>query len=149
MLTFYLIAARLGCDFCNFPIQATYCQALNAQVIDDTIGHTLAAVSSLTKKVAAEGQEEGQEGSQETFLGANKEAAELVGKKLAELCLAKDIKRVFFDRGGFRYHGRIQVTLRLYSEKHFKIGITAFSYHRKRFSLKARLLCKLSIGETC
>ena len=70
------------------------------QVIDDAVGHTLAAVSSLTAGVL-----EGQEAK----LGANKDAAELVGKKLAELCLAKDIKTVFLDRGGFRYHGRIQV----------------------------------------
>lgn len=70
------------------------------QVIDDTIGHTLAAVSSLTANVL-EGQE--------SKVGATKDAAELVGKKLAELCLSKDIKTVFFDRGGFQYHGRIKV----------------------------------------
>ena len=70
------------------------------QVIDDALGHTLAAASSLTAGVL-EGQE--------SQLGQNKDAAELVGKKIAELCLAKDIKTVFLDRGGFRYHGRIQV----------------------------------------
>lgn len=36
-------------------------------------------------------------------------AAELVGKKIAELCLQKSIQKVAFDRGGFEYHGRVQV----------------------------------------
>ncbi len=39
-------------------------------------------------------------------------AAEAVGKKLAELCKAKNIEKVAFDRGGFAYHGRIQVRVR-------------------------------------
>jgi ribosomal protein L18 len=33
----------------------------------------------------------------------------MVGKKIAELCSAKSISKVAFDRGGFLYHGRIQV----------------------------------------
>ena len=33
-----------------------------------------------------------------------------MGKKIAELCKEKDISRVCFDRGGFIYHGRVQVT---------------------------------------
>jgi hypothetical protein len=36
-------------------------------------------------------------------------AAEAVGKKVAELCAEKQISKVCFDRGGFTYHGRIQV----------------------------------------
>lgn len=32
----------------------------------------------------------------------------MVGKKIAELCAAKNISKVCFDRGGFKYHGRIQ-----------------------------------------
>lgn len=35
-------------------------------------------------------------------------AAEAVGKKLAELCKDKQISKVAFDRGGFKYHGRVQ-----------------------------------------
>lgn len=36
-----------------------------------------------------------------------------MGKKIAELCKAKNIEKVAFDRGGFKYHGRIQVCARL------------------------------------
>ena len=40
--------------------------------------------------------------------GGNKEAAEKVGKVLAERALAKGIEEVVFDRGGYIYHGRVQ-----------------------------------------
>lgn len=70
------------------------------QVIDDQAGHTLAAVSSLTPAVRE---------TLKSAVGANKEAATLVGQKIAEVCLAKNIEKVFLDRGGLQYHGRIQV----------------------------------------
>eukprot|EP00878_Enallax_costatus_P000927 GHUV01001057.1.p1 GENE.GHUV01001057.1~~GHUV01001057.1.p1 ORF type:complete len:155 (+),score=51.69 GHUV01001057.1:160-624(+) len=69
-----------------------------AQVIDDSVGRTLVAASTLTAEV--KGNTEGN--------GANIAAAEAVGKKLAELCAEKQINKVAFDRGGFTYHGRIQ-----------------------------------------
>jgi len=65
-----------------------------AQVIDDVSGRTLCAASSLEK---------GFEG-----LGCNKEAAEKVGKLVAEKAIALGIKTVVFDRGGYVYHGRVQ-----------------------------------------
>ena len=64
-----------------------------AQVIDDVAGHTLCAASSVEK---------GFEG------GGNKEAAERVGKLIAERAIAKGIEEVVFDRGGYIYHGRVQ-----------------------------------------
>ncbi|GLC33938.1 50S ribosomal protein L18, chloroplastic [Pleodorina starrii] len=67
------------------------------QVIDDSVGHTLAAASSVMKDM-----------KESLESGANVAAAEAVGKKIAELCLAKNIDKVCFDRGGFKYHGRIQ-----------------------------------------
>lgn len=70
-----------------------------AQVIDDTAGNTLAAASTLTPDVRS------QLGG---ALGANQEAAQLVGRKIAELCLSKSIEKVAFDRGGHVYHGRIK-----------------------------------------
>jgi len=65
-----------------------------AQVIDDTRGHTLAAASSLEKSRQA--------------AGGNVAGAREVGRLIAERALAKGIKRVVFDRGGFRYHGRVK-----------------------------------------
>lgn len=41
-------------------------------------------------------------------------AAELVGKKIGELCLAKNISTVSFDRGGNVYHGRVKVLTSLH-----------------------------------
>ena len=64
-----------------------------AQIIDDTVGHTLCSASSVEK---------GFEGS-----GANKEGARKVGKMIAERALALGIKTVAFDRGGYVYHGRV------------------------------------------
>ena len=65
-----------------------------AQLIDDTTGTTLAAASSMDK---------GFDG-----YGGNIDAAGKVGKAIAEKALAKGIKTVVFDRGGFVYHGRVK-----------------------------------------
>ncbi len=65
-----------------------------AQVIDDTAGRTLAAAAS---------NEKGFEGP-----GSNREAAEKVGKMVAERAVKKGIESVVFDRGGYVYHGRVQ-----------------------------------------
>jgi large subunit ribosomal protein L18 len=67
------------------------------QVIDDTAGRTLVAASTLDKDLRA---------SLKT--GADKEAARRVGVLLAERAKAAGIETVVFDRGGYRYHGRIQ-----------------------------------------
>ena len=68
-----------------------------AQVIDDANGRTLASASSLEKEM--------RDGLK---TGANVNAAKVVGKLLAERALQKGIKDVVFDRGGYRYHGRIK-----------------------------------------
>ncbi len=65
-----------------------------AQIIDDTTGKTLCAASSLDK---------GFDG-----YGGNAEAAGKVGEAIAKVALAKGIKSVVFDRGGFVYHGRVK-----------------------------------------
>ncbi|MGA0600934.1 50S ribosomal protein L18 [Caulobacter sp. KR2-114] len=64
-----------------------------AQVIDDAQGVTLAAASSL-------------EGGSKR--GSDKEAAAKVGALVAERAIAKGVKDVVFDRGGYIYHGRIK-----------------------------------------
>jgi large subunit ribosomal protein L18 len=67
-----------------------------AQVIDDVAGHTLASASTVDKGIAKEVQ------------GKNKvEAAKIVGKVLAERAKGAGINQVVFDRGGYRYHGRV------------------------------------------
>lgn len=68
-----------------------------AQIIDDTKGQTLVAASTLDKDVRA------------VAPTANKRAeAKAVGKLLAQRALAKGLKQVVFDRGGYQYHGRVQ-----------------------------------------
>ncbi len=68
-----------------------------AQVIDDTVGHTLAAASTLDKDIRAK-----------TSNGGNKEAAKLVGESVARKAMDKGISEVAFDRGGFLFHGRVK-----------------------------------------
>lgn len=68
-----------------------------AQVIDDSKGHTLASASTLDAGIR----------TQATEL-KKVEEAKRVGKLIAERAQAVGIKQVVFDRGGFRYHGRVK-----------------------------------------
>jgi len=68
-----------------------------AQVIDDTEGHTLAAASTVDSELA--GKVKGK---------TKTEQAKLVGELVARRAQEKGIKAVVFDRGGYKYHGRIQ-----------------------------------------
>ncbi len=67
-----------------------------AQIIDDQLGESLAAASTAEAEVCPSGQN-----------GGNKLAAARVGKALAARALERGIKQVAFDRGHYRYHGRI------------------------------------------
>jgi large subunit ribosomal protein L18 len=67
-----------------------------AQVIDDRDGRTLAAASSLDKDLKSD-----------VTNGGDMEAAEKVGKLVAKRALAAGVSAVVFDRGGYRYHGRV------------------------------------------
>lgn len=68
-----------------------------AQVIDDVKGVTLAAASTLEKDV---------KGSLKT--GADKAAAAVVGKLVAERAVKAGVTEVVFDRGSFLFHGRVK-----------------------------------------
>ena len=68
-----------------------------AQIIDDTVGHTLVAASTVEKEVKAE------LANTDTV-----EAAAYVGTVIAKRAIEKGIKEVVFDRGGFIYQGKIQ-----------------------------------------
>jgi large subunit ribosomal protein L18 len=67
-----------------------------AQVIDDTAGRTLAAASTLDKGLRSE-----------ISYGGNVEAAKRVGQLIGERAKNAGIQQVVFDRGGFKYHGRV------------------------------------------
>lgn len=68
-----------------------------AQIIDDTVGNTLVAASTMEKEIKA--------GVEKTN---NVEAAAAVGTAIAKKALEKGITEVVFDRGGFIYQGKIQ-----------------------------------------
>jgi large subunit ribosomal protein L18 len=68
-----------------------------AQVIDDTAQETLVSASSCEEAFKALGKS-----------GGNAEGALEVGKLVAKRALEKNIKQVVFDRGGYRYHGRVE-----------------------------------------
>ena len=67
-------------------------QHIYAQIIDDTVGKTLVAASTLEVKVD----------------GTKTDAAKAVGAAVAKKALENGIEKVVFDRGGNLYHGRIQ-----------------------------------------
>lgn len=66
-----------------------------AQVIDDTNGVTVAAASTVEKDLRAKS-------------GATTDAASSVGKLIAERAKKAGVEQVVFDRGGFRFHGRVK-----------------------------------------
>jgi large subunit ribosomal protein L18 len=69
-----------------------------AQLIDDSTGNTIVAVSSLSKELQSE-------------LKSAKgkiDKSKLVGSLLAKKALEKNVKNVVFDRSGYRYHGRVK-----------------------------------------
>jgi large subunit ribosomal protein L18 len=67
---------------------------ISAQVIDDTAGKTLAAAATVEAALRGDG-------------GGNVAAATTVGRTVAERARAAGVTQVVFDRGGFRYHGRV------------------------------------------
>ena len=70
---------------------------ISAQLIDDAKGVTVAAASTLEEDVRKKVKK-----------GADKAAAAAVGKLIAERAVAKGVKAVVFDRGGYMYHGRVK-----------------------------------------
>ncbi|PWU08490.1 MAG: 50S ribosomal protein L18 [Verrucomicrobia bacterium] len=67
---------------------------ITAQIIDDGEGKTIASVNTTEKDLKN--------------LRANISGAEKVGKLIAERGLEKNIKNIVFDRGGFKYHGKVK-----------------------------------------
>ena len=68
-----------------------------AQVVDDTVGCTLVSASTIDREI------------RDDVAGLAKvDQARVVGKTVAERALAKGVKMVVFDRGGYKYHGRVK-----------------------------------------
>ena len=67
-----------------------------AQIINDKVGGTIASASSLEFDKAFQQK------------GAGKDAAEAVGKLVAQRATEKGVKRVYFDRGSYLFHGRVK-----------------------------------------
>jgi large subunit ribosomal protein L18 len=68
-----------------------------AQVIDDTVGRTVAAASSIDQEL------------RESLTGKTKlEKSQAVGELIARRAREVGVTRVVFDRGGYRYHGRVK-----------------------------------------
>jgi len=82
---------------------------INVQIINDLSGHTLVSASTEEKSIKDSVENTG-----------NKEAAKMVGKLVAERALAKDINKVVFDRGGYKYHGRVKEVAEAAREKGLK-----------------------------
>lgn len=74
-------------------------KSIEGQVIDDDDGRTLVGLSSLCKDLASFKAE----GSR-----VNVEMAKAAGKMLGERAVAAGVESVVFDRGGYKYHGRVQ-----------------------------------------
>jgi len=68
-----------------------------AQVIDDSQGHTLVSASTLDSEI-----------TNDTKGKSKTSRAEMVGSLLAKRATDKGISQVAFDRGGFKYHGRVK-----------------------------------------
>ena len=68
-----------------------------AQVIDDWRGHTLASASTLDPEIKSEADGRAKTGK-----------SELIGSLIAKRALSEGIKQVVFDRGGYKYHGRVK-----------------------------------------
>ena len=69
---------------------------LSCQIVDDLGGKTLVSAGTLDAELRTQ-----------IKYGGNKKAAEAIGKAIAERAIAKGIKAVAFDRGHYKYHGRI------------------------------------------
>jgi large subunit ribosomal protein L18 len=68
------------------------------QIIDDAAGRTLVTASSIDRELRKEGGK----------AGSDADAAIAVGKLVATRALAAGVKSVVFDRGGYRFHGRVK-----------------------------------------
>ena len=82
-------------------------QHIYAQIIDSSGSKILAATSTLDKSIKSKGR--------------SVQSAKEVGEKIADLSIKNGIKKVIFDRSGYRYHGRIKMIADAAREKGLEI----------------------------
>ena len=82
-------------------------QHIYAQIIDPSGSKVLAATSTLDKSIKSKGR--------------SVQSAKEVGEKIADLSINNGIKKVIFDRSGYRYHGRIRMIAEAAREKGLEI----------------------------
>ena len=82
-------------------------QHIYAQIIDSSGSKVLAATSTLDKSIKSKGR--------------SVQSAKEVGEKIADLSIKNGIKKVIFDRSGYRYHGRIKMIAEAAREKGLEI----------------------------
>lgn len=85
------------------------------QVVDDLAGHTLTSASTLSAELHDELKQ-----------GGNREAAARVGEILAQKCIEKGIGEVVFDRGGYKFHGRVKALAEATRKKFEEAGARGF-----------------------
>jgi len=86
-----------------------------AQVIDDWSGNTLASMSTLSNEVKDKVEKSGKV-----------DAAKTVGSLLGRKCLDLNIRSLVFDRGGYKYHGRVKALADGVRKTYEEEGIKAF-----------------------
>ena len=93
----------------NLPRLTVYksSQHIYAQIIDSSGSKVLAATSTLDKSIKSKGR--------------SVQSAKEVGEKIADLSIKNGIKKVIFDRSGYRYHGRIKMIAEAAREKGLEI----------------------------
>ena len=82
-------------------------QHIYAQIIDSSGSKVLVATSTLDKSIKSKGR--------------SVQSAKEVGEKIADLSIKNGIKKVIFDRSGYRYHGRIKMIAEAAREKGLEI----------------------------
>ena len=108
----------------NRPVLVHFSERhITAQVIDDTAGKTLASVHTMESELRAD------KGTR-----ANVATAAKVGKLIAERGTSKQVKRVVFDRGSYKYHGKVKAladAMRMPTERSI-----AYAYYGKLYELR-------------
>lgn len=74
---------------------------ISAQIIDDLAGRTLVAASSLEKGIRGPATDGGKKLTKSDW-------SRVIGESIAKRAIEKGVKEVVFDRGPFRYHGRVK-----------------------------------------